>query len=99
MQLGSNFAICLHFAIRLQFFWEYMIKYAFIYRVNCMRTVLSGTIHIANAQSDAMIQVFDMNGKEVKSAVADADGNAEITAQKGVYVLTVGNQSTKVILQ
>ncbi|MCQ2199767.1 MAG: T9SS type A sorting domain-containing protein [Paludibacteraceae bacterium] len=59
----------------------------------------NGTIHIANAQQHAMIQIFDMNGKEVKSAVADGNGNAEITASKGVYVVSDGNQSTKVIVK
>lgn len=59
----------------------------------------SGTIHITNAQPNTNIQVFDMNGKAIATSVTDGYGNAEVSAAKGVYVVTVGNMSTKVILK
>ncbi len=60
-----------------------------------------GTIHIANAQPNTHIQVLEIDGKAVVSATTDAKGNAEITISdsKGVYVVTDGNQSTKVMLK
>ncbi len=59
----------------------------------------NGTIHITNAQPNTDIKVFDMNGKAIASSVTDGYGNAELSAAKGVYVVTVGNMSTKVILE
>ncbi len=55
----------------------------------------NGTIHVANAQPNMKIQVFDMNGKTVASVTTDADGSAEImlSASKGVYVVSDDNQS------
>ena len=63
--------------------------------------VANGTIYIVNAQSSADIQVFEMNGKIVASGTTDANGSAEIkqSVSKGVYVVTDGNQSTKVIIK
>lgn len=65
-----------------------------VYVGNCI-------IYVANAEAKTNIQVFDMNGKIVASAVADDNRKAEIklSGLKGVYVITVGNQSTKVILK
>ncbi|MCQ2192981.1 MAG: InlB B-repeat-containing protein [Paludibacteraceae bacterium] len=59
----------------------------------------NGTIHVANAQAHSNIHVFDMNGKVRASSVTDGFGNAELSVSKGVYVVTDGNQSTKVILK
>ncbi|MCQ2193188.1 MAG: T9SS type A sorting domain-containing protein [Paludibacteraceae bacterium] len=61
----------------------------------------NGTIHVANAQANTKTQVFDMSGKAVASGTTDANGNVEISlsTSKGVYVVTDGNQSTKVILK
>lgn len=62
---------------------------------------IDGVIKISGSQPNTNIQVFDMDGKEVKTAVTDGNGSAQIllSALKNVYVVTVGNQSTKVILK
>lgn len=61
----------------------------------------NGSIHVANAQPNLKIQVFDMNGKTVASGATDAEGSAEIrlSVLKGVYVVSDGNQSTKVVVE
>ena len=61
----------------------------------------NGSIHVANAQPNMKIQVFDMNGKVVASGATDAEGSAEIklSVLKGVYVVCDGNQSTKVVVE
>lgn len=61
----------------------------------------NSTIHISNAQTNTNIHLYDMNGKEVETAVTDGNGNADITLSvaKSVYVLTVGNQSTMIVLK
>lgn len=59
----------------------------------------NGIIYFANAQPNTNIQVFDINGKAIATSVTDGYGNAELSAAKGVYVVTVGNMSTKVILK
>lgn len=58
-------------------------------------------IHIANAQAKTNIQVIDVNGKTVASGITDANGSAEIrlSVLKGVYVVSDGNQSTKLVIQ
>lgn len=58
-------------------------------------------IHVANAQQNSNIQVFDFNGKVVEKAETDFNGTADISLSvpKGVYVVTVGNQSTKVVIE
>ena len=63
--------------------------------------VANGTIYVVDAQPNAKIQVFEMNGKIVASGTTDVNGNAEIktSVSKGVYVVTDGNQSTKVIIK
>ncbi|MDO4524827.1 MAG: T9SS type A sorting domain-containing protein [Bacteroidales bacterium] len=63
--------------------------------------VANGTIYVVDAQPNAKIQVFEMNGKIVASGTTDANGSAEIkhSASKGVYVVTDGNQSTKVVIK
>ena len=63
--------------------------------------VANGTIYVVDAQPNAKIQVFEMNGKIVASGTTDANGRAEIkqSVSKGVYVVTDGNQSTKVIIK
>ncbi len=63
--------------------------------------VTNGTIYVVDAQPNAKIQVFEMNGKIVASGTTDANGSAEIrhSASKGVYVVTDGNQSTKVVIK
>ncbi len=61
----------------------------------------NGSIHVANAQPNMKIQVFDMSGKTVASGATDAEGSAEIrlSVLKGVYVVSDGNQSTKVVVE
>ncbi len=63
--------------------------------------VNGGTLQIGNATAKSKVQVFDLNGKEVATAVTDADGHAEVAlpGTNGVYVVTVGNQSVKVVLK
>ncbi len=63
--------------------------------------VANGTIYVVDAQPNAKIQVFEMNGKIVASGTTDANGSAEIShsASKGVYVVTDDNQSTKVVIK
>ena len=63
--------------------------------------VANGTIYVVDAQPNAKIQVFEMNGKIVTSGTTDANGSAEIkqSVSKGVYVVTDGNQSTKVVIK
>ena len=63
--------------------------------------VANGTIYVVDAQPNAKIQVFEMNGKVVASGTTDANGSAEIShsASKGVYVVTDDNQSTKVVIK
>ena len=63
--------------------------------------VANGTIYVVDAQPNAKIQVFEMNGKIVASGTTDANGSAEIkqSVSKGVYVVTDGNQSTKVVIK
>lgn len=63
--------------------------------------VANGTIYVVDAQPNAKIQMFEMNGKIVASGTTDANGNAEIktSVSKGVYVVTDRNQSTKVIIK
>lgn len=63
--------------------------------------VANETIYVVDAQPNAKIQVFEMNGKIVASGTTDANGRAEIkqSISKGVYVVTDGNQSTKVIIK
>ena len=63
--------------------------------------VANGTIYVVDAQPNAKIQVFEMNGKIVASGTTDANGSAEIkqSVSKGVYVVTDRNQSTKVIIK
>ncbi len=60
-----------------------------------------GTVHVINAQANAILQVSDLNGKVVMSARTDCYGNSDIIFSdlKGAYVITVGNQSIKVILK
>ena len=63
--------------------------------------VANGTIYVVDAQPNVKIQVFEMNGKIVASGTTDANGSAEIkqSVSKGVYVVTDGNQSTKVVIK
>lgn len=63
--------------------------------------VANQSIYVVDAQPNAKIQVFEMNGKIVASGTTDAKGSAEInhSASKGVYVVTDGNQSTKVVIK
>ena len=63
--------------------------------------VANGTIYVVDAQPNAKIQVFEMNGKIVASGTTDANGSEEIkqSVSKGVYVVTDGNQSTKVVIK
>jgi hypothetical protein len=63
--------------------------------------VANGTIYVVDAQPNAKIQVFEMNGKIVASGTTDANGSAEIkqSVSKVVYVVTDGNQSTKVVIK
>lgn len=61
----------------------------------------NGTIHINNAQANSFIQVSDLNGRVVTSVATDCHGNSDIKLpdSKGTFVITVGGQSTKVILK
>ncbi len=61
----------------------------------------NGILHINNAQPCANIQLFDMSGNIVRTAKTAYDGNAHISLSvpNGVYVVTVGNLSTKVVLK
>jgi len=63
--------------------------------------VANGTIYVVDAQPKTKIQVFEMNGKIVASGTTDANGSTEIkqSVSKGVYVVTDGNQSTKVVIK
>ena len=63
--------------------------------------VANGTIYVVDAQPNAKIQVFEMNGKIIASGTTGANGSAEIkqSVSKGVYVVTDGNQSTKVVIK
>lgn len=64
-------------------------------------TESDGTIHVTNAQANAILQVTDLNGKVVISTVTDCYGNSDIKLSdlKDAYVITVGNQSIKVIVK
>lgn len=64
-------------------------------------TIDNQSIYVVDAQPNAKIQVFEMNGKIVASGTTDANGSAEIkrSASKGVCVVTDGNQSTKVVIK
>lgn len=57
-----------------------------------------GILTISNAQPNINIQIFDINSKLIKTAETDNNGNADIpfSETKGIYVVTVGNQSIKV---
>lgn len=57
------------------------------------------TIEIQNAQSGAAVALTAVNGVVVSNSMIDADGKAivKIPNNKGVYVISVGKQSFKII--
>lgn len=57
------------------------------------------TIEVQNAKVGSVVRLTAISGVEVLGVKADTDGNVEVKlpSQKGVYVLSVGNQSFKVI--
>lgn len=57
------------------------------------------TIRIENAPTSAIVRIADMNGISWKSTTVDNTGTATISLpqSQGVYMLSVGNQSIKVI--
>ncbi|MBO4805108.1 MAG: hypothetical protein J5554_03625 [Paludibacteraceae bacterium] len=59
------------------------------------------TVFVSNAQANTDIMVFLMNGVAVATATTDSNGNAEITlsSSEKEYVVTVGDQSAKVVLR
>lgn len=63
--------------------------------------VNDGILQIDNAIAQNKVQVFDVNGKVVATTVIDANGQAEIALPSinDVYVVTVGNQSMKVVVK
>ena len=64
-------------------------------------TIDNQSIYVVDAQPNAKIQVFEMIGKIVASGTTDVNGSVEIkqSVSKGVYVVTDGNQSTKVVIK
>lgn len=57
------------------------------------------TIRVENTRAGSLVVLYNVNGVQVVDAVADQMGVATIALpnKKGVYVLTVGNKSLKVI--
>lgn len=57
------------------------------------------TVEVRNAQSGSVIALTAINGTVVATSKADADGNATVKMpyNAGVYVLSAGNQSFKII--
>ncbi len=57
------------------------------------------TIEVQNAQANSNVTITAINGAVVANTKADADGKATVKLPNnaGVYVLTAGNQSFKII--
>ncbi len=72
-----------------------------LYQDQMYYLVDGGSIRIANAKANHKLQVFDLNGKAIASSVTDGNGNAVVALPftNGVYVVTVGNQSLKVVFK
>lgn len=61
----------------------------------------NGVVQVLDATANSRVQVFDIHGKMVASAVTDCNGKAEImlSVTNGVYIVTTDNQSTKIIIR
>lgn len=72
-----------------------------VYQDQMYYSLCEDAICIGNAKPNKKIKVFDMNGKAVATSVTDGSGSANIVLPKtnDVYVITVGNQSMKVVLK
>lgn len=59
------------------------------------------TIHITDAHPNTTVQIYNINGRSITTALTDEGGNAVITLAKAktTYVVTVGNMSTKIITE
>lgn len=57
------------------------------------------TIEVQNAQPNSVVSLTAINGAVLSNSKSDADGKATVKmpANSGVYVLTAGNQSFKII--
>lgn len=62
-------------------------------------TLNESSLQVQNAKASEKVTLVNVNGQAVFSASTDNEGSAIVTlpAQKGVYVLSVGTQSIKVI--
>lgn len=62
-------------------------------------TIDDNTIRVENALANAKVMLFNINGATIFTTTTDPLGTVTINLpnQKGVYVLTVGEQSIKVI--
>lgn len=57
------------------------------------------TLQVQNAKASEKVTLVNINGVVLSSSLADKEGsaNVKLPEQKGVYVLTVGTKSIKVI--
>ena len=62
-------------------------------------TYEDGSLQVQNAAAFSDVSIVNMNGVVVSSARTDATGSASINLSnlKGIYILSVGNQSVKLI--
>lgn len=57
------------------------------------------TVEVRNAQPNLSVRLFSVNGAAMAQTVTDTDGKAAVSVpnKAGVYVISAGNQSFKII--
>lgn len=72
-----------------------------MFSANALRIVKidEETIEVQNAQAGTIVTITAVNGMVMSQAKADSEGKATVKLpnQKGVYVVTAGNKSFKII--
>ena len=65
----------------------------------CIVRIDDDIVALENAPAGAVVSLFNSNGALVSNAIVDRAGNSSVPfpSQKGVYVLTVGGKSFKLI--
>lgn len=56
---------------------------------------LPGAIAVSGAEADAAVRIYSPDGKTVAAAI----GNATVSVAPGIYVVTVGSASTRVVVK
>ncbi|MDE6581207.1 MAG: hypothetical protein K2K47_01590, partial [Duncaniella sp.] len=58
--------------------------------------VEGNTVYVSGAKADACVNVYDVTGRLVATAVTDAAGAAELSLEPGVVIVTVDGYAVKV---